>query len=114
VRKLDLAARAEELAPREDKPPLLIVNGEQDEVIPAEHGRSLYERVAGHYPEGTLRHVAVPELSHTMGPEPGLDPAPPTPGTVLADRALTEWFRLHLTSGAERTHLLQRADFSAD
>lgn len=46
-----------------------------------------------------MRHAVVPDLAHTLGPEPGLQPGPPTPGGVLADRALTEWFHRHLSEG---------------
>lgn len=97
---LDFTERAEELASRRPRTPLLIVNGEQDEVIRPGHGRLLHDALASHHRPHTLRHVVVPDLAHALGPEPGLDPAPPTPGTVLADRALAEWFHTHLVSDA--------------
>lgn len=108
--RLDLAGRAGELAGRPDKPPLLIVTGQRDEVITPEHGQAVHDALAPGFPERTLRHITVPDLAHTMGPEPGLEPGPPAPGNVLVDRALTEWFHLHLTSGAERTHQLHRPE----
>ncbi|MFD6099057.1 alpha/beta hydrolase family protein [Nocardiopsis flavescens] len=55
-------------------------------------------------PEGTnhvLRHIVIPDLAHAIGPEPGLEPGPLTPGGVLADRALTEWFHRHVTASAQ-------------
>ncbi|WP_306370393.1 S9 family peptidase [Nocardiopsis sp. CC223A] len=55
-------------------------------------------------PEGTdhaLRHIVIPDLAHAIGSEPGLEPGPLTPGGVLADRALTEWFHRHLTASAQ-------------
>lgn len=55
-------------------------------------------------PEGTnhvLRHIVIPDLAHAIGPEPGLEPGPLTPGGVLADRALTEWFHRHVTASTQ-------------
>lgn len=55
-------------------------------------------------PEGTnhvLRHIVIPDLAHAIGPEPGLEPGPLTPGGVLTDRALTEWFHRHVTASAQ-------------
>lgn len=96
---LDFGDRAEEIA--RDRTPLLIVTGGQDEVVAPEHGRSLHEALSAHAPEHALRHIVVPDLSHAIGPEPGLEPGPLTPAGVLTDRALTEWFHLHLTSSQQ-------------
>lgn len=96
---LDFVSRAGEVA--QQGTPLLIVNGRQDEVVPPENGASLHEAIAGHGGQNALRHIVVPELAHAMGPEPGLEPGPLTPAGVLTDRALTEWFHLHLTSSAQ-------------
>lgn len=93
---LDFTDRVDELAAREPRTPLLVVNGEHDEVIRPSHGRLLYDALAAYHLPHSLRHIVVPELAHAMGPEPGLEPGPPTPGTVLADRALAEWFHTHL------------------
>lgn len=93
---LDFTERADELASRGPDTPVLIVNGEHDEIIRPSHGRLLHDALSPHHQPHTLRHVVIPDLAHTLGPEPGLDPGPPTPGTVLTDRALTEWFHTHL------------------
>ncbi|TDQ55334.1 alpha/beta hydrolase family protein [Actinorugispora endophytica] len=100
---LDFADRADELSARTPRTPLLIVNGGHDEIIRPSHGRLLHDALAAYHLPHTLRHIVIPDLAHTMGPEPGLEPGPPTPGNVLADRALAEWFHLHLGTGAEAT-----------
>ncbi|QVQ54937.1 alpha/beta hydrolase [Spiractinospora alimapuensis] len=108
--RLDILDRVPELTERPGNPPLLVVTGENDAVVPPERGEALVERATAGYAPRSLRHLSIPGLAHTMGPEPGLAPAPPTPSTVLVDRAAEEWFDLHLTSGAESTHLLHRPD----
>ncbi|GAA3730972.1 alpha/beta hydrolase [Salinactinospora qingdaonensis] len=97
---LDFTGRAQDLASAEPSPPLLIVTGQHDEVIRPEHGQALHDAIATHSPRGALRHIVIPDLAHTMGPEPGLEPGPPAPGNVLTDRALTEWFQTHLVPRA--------------
>ncbi|WP_431872780.1 alpha/beta hydrolase family protein [Nocardiopsis eucommiae] len=97
---LDLTAHAETLS--RTGVPVLIVNGGLDDVSPPEHGRALHDALArsgtDRAPEHALRHIVVPDLAHAIGPEPGLEPGPLTPAGVLTDRALTEWFHLHLTA----------------
>ncbi|WP_159945073.1 MULTISPECIES: alpha/beta hydrolase [unclassified Nocardiopsis] len=84
-----------------DGVPLLVVSGGRDEVVTPEHGQALHDSLAAHLPEHALRHIVVPDLAHAIGPEPGLEPGPLTPAGVLTDRALTEWFHLHMTSSAQ-------------
>lgn len=99
---LDMSARAPEIT--RNHTPLLMVGGGADEVSPPDHGRAFHDDLArglggatdapGH--EHALRHIVVPDLAHSIGPEPGLEPGPLTPAGVLVDRALTEWFHRHL------------------
>lgn len=109
--RLDMSARATEIT--RNRTPLLMVGGGADEVSPPDHGRAFHDDLArqaggatdgpGH--EHALRHIVVPDLAHSIGPEPGLEPGPLTPAGVLADRALTEWFHRHLpTSSQVRTN----------
>ncbi|HIY39975.1 MAG TPA: alpha/beta hydrolase [Candidatus Nocardiopsis merdipullorum] len=96
---LNFLSRADELA--HTSTPLLIVNGRRDEVVPPAQGHELYSVLARRMPEHALRHIVVPDLAHVIGPEPGLEPGPPTPAGVLTDRALTEWFHRQLTPSAQ-------------
>ncbi|MDA2809532.1 alpha/beta hydrolase [Nocardiopsis sp. RSe5-2] len=95
--RLDVAGRVSDMAARRQVPPVLVVSGGQDEVVPPDHGRGLCSALAPYTGPERVRHAVVPDLAHTLGPEPGLQPGPPTPGGVLADRALTEWFHRHLS-----------------
>ncbi|MFE3460792.1 alpha/beta hydrolase family protein [Nocardiopsis aegyptia] len=100
---LDFTTRADEIA--RNRVPLLVVTGRQDPVVPPQHGQALHDALSGaradRGDEHALRHIVVPDLAHAIGPEPGLEPGPLTPAGVLTDRALTEWFHLHLTSSAQ-------------
>ena len=108
---LDFSARADEIS--SNAAPMLIVNGGRDEVAPREHGRAFRdtratqnlrrssEQGGRQTPEHALRHIVVPDLAHAIGPEPGLEPGPLTPAGVLTDRALTEWFHLHLATSTQ-------------
>lgn len=108
---LDFCARGAEISGTAT--PVLVVNGGQDEVAPPEHGRAFHDLLTRQRAEqglrqdrqqGTghaLRHIVVPDLAHAIGPEPGLEPGPLTPAGVLTDRALTEWFHLHLTTSTQ-------------
>ncbi|MFI6579399.1 alpha/beta hydrolase family protein [Nocardiopsis sp. NPDC050513] len=96
---LDFGARAEEVA--RARTPLLVVSGGQDEVVTPDDGQALHDALRPHVPEHALRHIVIPDLAHTIGPEPGLAPGPLTPAGVLTDRALTEWLHRHLTASTQ-------------
>ncbi|WP_017584022.1 alpha/beta hydrolase family protein [Nocardiopsis valliformis] len=104
---LDFSARAAEISGTAT--PMLVVNGGQDEVAPPEHGRAFHDVLTRQSADQglqqdarhALRHIVVPDLAHAIGPEPGLEPGPLTPAGVLTDRALTEWFHLHLTTSTQ-------------
>ncbi|GAA1119147.1 alpha/beta hydrolase family protein [Nocardiopsis metallicus] len=104
---LDFSARAAEISGTGT--PMLVVNGGRDEVAPPEHGRAFHDVLTRQSAEQglqrdvrhALRHIVVPDLAHAIGPEPGLEPGPLTPAGVLTDRALTEWFHLHLTTSTQ-------------
>ncbi|WP_116247686.1 S9 family peptidase [Nocardiopsis sp. FIRDI 009] len=96
---LDFTARAGDVA--RGRTPLLIVNGGRDDVVSPGDGLALHDALRTQGAEHALRHIVVPDLAHTIGPEPGLDPGPLTPAGVLTDRALTEWLHRHLTSSSQ-------------
>ena len=54
--------------------------------------------------EARVDLAVVPGVGHALAEEPGVEPAPQTPGAAAVDRLAAEWFRLHLTNG----HLTNR------
>ncbi|MBR8744461.1 S9 family peptidase [Nocardiopsis sp. MG754419] len=100
--RMDMSARTAEIV--RDGTPLLVVSGGEDDVCPPDHGRAFHAALAARAPgniggradDHALRHIVVPDLAHSIGPEPGLEPGPLTPAGVLTDRALTEWFHRRL------------------
>ncbi|WP_028649219.1 S9 family peptidase [Nocardiopsis sp. CNT312] len=92
--RLHLTERAAEVA--RHRTPLLVVNGGLDDVAGPEHGRALHDALRGEGTDHALRHIVIPDLAHSIGPEPGLEPGPLTPAGVLTNRAITEWFHWHL------------------
>jgi pimeloyl-ACP methyl ester carboxylesterase len=90
ARRQDFIARSGELPP--DLPVLLVV-GEDDDVAgfrePAERLRSTL---------GARAELAIiPGMGHELAEEPGIEPAPQTPGAAATDRLAVDWLRRHLT-----------------
>lgn len=89
ARRQDFIARSGELSP--DLPVLLVV-GENDDVAgfrePAERLRSIL---------GARAELAiVPGMGHELADDPGIEPAPQTPGAAATDRLAVDWLRRHL------------------
>ncbi|BBF99046.1 MULTISPECIES: alpha/beta hydrolase family protein [Pseudonocardia] len=89
--ELDFVARAGELA---DRPPLLIVSGEDDHPALRADAEALQAAVRTRH--GDARLVTVPGLAHPLAEEPGLEPAPQTPAARAVDGILVNWFSSQL------------------
>lgn len=95
--RLDFAARAGEIAKRHPQPPVLLVSGARDEPEMRDAVEGLRDALVGQYAEpDRVRFVSVPELAHALAEEPGMEPAPQTPGAKQVDEAVADWFRRHL------------------
>jgi pimeloyl-ACP methyl ester carboxylesterase len=107
ARRLDLVARAPEIA-RRGQPALLLVVGEDDLADGfAQPAALLREELATRYDEpGRTELVSVPGMGHALAEEPGLEPAPQTPHAAVVDRRVVGWFGRHLVrapvGGVER------------
>lgn len=97
ARRLDLVARAGEIAAA-GAPAVLLVVGEDDDVegfrVPAERLRA--ELAARCDDPGRVQLTLVPGMGHAVAEEPGTDPAPQTPHAAEVDRRAVAWLRRHL------------------
>lgn len=95
--RLDFVARAADIGKREPQPPVLLVSGARDEPEMRDAVEGLRDALLGQYTEpDRVGFVSVPELAHALAEEPGMEPAPQTPGAKQVDEAVADWFRRHL------------------
>jgi pimeloyl-ACP methyl ester carboxylesterase len=85
----EFSGRAAELA----GPPLLLVDGADDAPQIREPLAELADALRPLQPAGGLERLTVPGLAHALAEEPGLEPAPQTPGAAAVDAAVTDFFR---------------------
>jgi pimeloyl-ACP methyl ester carboxylesterase len=90
--EFEFPRRAAELA----GPPLLLVDGADDAPQIREPLAELADALRPLQPAGGLERLTVPGLAHALAEEPGLEPAPQTPGAVAVDAAVTDFFLQHL------------------
>ena len=95
--RLDFVARAGDLAARDPQVPLLLMAGEKDDARSLERTAALRDALADRYadPAG-VELVTVPDLPHALADEPGIEPAPQSPGAAQVDAAVTTWLARHL------------------
>jgi dienelactone hydrolase len=94
--ELDFVARAAAVTAQ---PPLLLVSGELDHPALRTDAAALVDALRerhAHPDEVELR--TVPDLSHPLAAEPGLEPAPQLPVAKVVDGILTQWFLRRLTA----------------
>jgi dienelactone hydrolase len=95
--RLDLVARAAEIAGREPQPALLMVTGGDDDPAFAEQTQRLQAALLQRYHDPQRVAVTtIPGMAHAFAQEPGIEPAPPTPQAQRVDAAVTDWFTRHL------------------
>lgn len=95
--RLDFVARAEEIGKRHPQPPVLLVSGARDEPEMRDSVERLRDALVGQYAQpDRVGFVSVPELAHALAEEPGMEPAPQTPGAAQVDEAVADWLRRHL------------------
>lgn len=98
--RLDFVARAADIGKRDPQPPVLLVTGARDEPEMRDAVEGLRDALVGQYAEpDRVEFVSVPELAHALAEEPGMEPAPQTPGAKQVDEAVADWFQRHLASG---------------
>jgi pimeloyl-ACP methyl ester carboxylesterase len=96
--RLDLVRRGDELAKRDPQPPILIVQGEDDDAAIVSGAGELHDVLRESYrAPDTVRLERVPGLAHPLADEPGIEPAPQSAGAAAVDRAFTDWLRAHLS-----------------
>jgi pimeloyl-ACP methyl ester carboxylesterase len=96
--RYDFVALAERIAARRPQPPVLVVSGELDFPSFRTDAQALVEALRLAYDDPSRAAlVTVPLLAHALAEQPGTEPAPQTPGAAAVDRAMTQWFRRHLT-----------------
>jgi hypothetical protein len=92
--RLDLVRRAHELYGRRSTP-ILLVNGADDDLkgLP-EAARSLAEMLSAEYGDSRLASfVLIEGLGHALAEEPGIEPAPQTPGAKEVDAEVVAWLK---------------------
>jgi pimeloyl-ACP methyl ester carboxylesterase len=95
--RLDFVRRAGDIASRIPQPGVLIVNGEDDDPAFPTSADDLYEALSARWwsPEQVER-VRIPGLGHALAEEPGIDPAPQTPGAARVDEVVGAWLTRRL------------------
>ncbi|GAA0647826.1 prolyl oligopeptidase family serine peptidase [Kutzneria viridogrisea] len=98
--RLDVIARAEEIARRHPGLALLLLGGELDDPEFREPLAELHSVLPGSLGRRT-RHTVIPDMGHSFAEEPGVEPAPQNEDALRVDEAVTEWFQRHLAGERE-------------
>jgi dienelactone hydrolase len=95
--RLDFVHRARDIASRLPQPGMLLVNGEDDDPAFPASADDLYEELSARWwSPARLERVRIPGLAHALAEEPGLDPAPQTPGAAQVDEVVGAWLTRRL------------------
>lgn len=88
VDNLDFIAKADVIA---ERAPLLVVSGELDHAALRTDALNLVGALGER-----SELLSIPDLTHPLAEEPGIEPAPQLPLAREVDAGLTTWFRRHL------------------
>ncbi len=95
--ELDFVARVAAGVPAQ--PPLLLVSGERDHPAFRTDAAALVDALRARYEHpDEVELTTVPDLSHPLAEEPGLEPAPQLPAATAVDETLKRWFLRQLTA----------------
>ena len=99
--RLDLVARAADIAGPEPQPALLLVTGTEDDPAFRRQTHRLQSELGQRYhdPE-RVAVTSIPGMGHAFATEPGIEPAPQTAQAQLVDTAITDWFVRYLGTEA--------------
>jgi pimeloyl-ACP methyl ester carboxylesterase len=102
ARRLDVVARADDLASRLPQPAVLVVTGGQDSPVsilnPADE---LVAALKARYEDPErVRAIRLPEMAHALAEDPGLEPAPQTADAAAVDEAAAAWFAAQFALGS--------------
>jgi alpha-beta hydrolase superfamily lysophospholipase len=99
--RLDLVARADEIARVGEPAVQLIVGADDDRAGFLEPAQQLHEVLRARYRQPQrVDLVEIPGMGHAMAEEPGVDPAPQTPSAAVVDRHAAAWLGMHLAAAS--------------
>jgi fermentation-respiration switch protein FrsA (DUF1100 family) len=76
---------------------MLLVNGEDDDPAFPASADDLYEALSPRWwSPAQVERVRIPGLAHALAEEPGLGPAPQTPGAARVDEVVSAWLTRRL------------------
>lgn len=95
--RVDFVARAAEIAGRDPQPPVLLVNGADDDRVFHDQAKRLYAELRSLYRRpDEVKRMIIPDMGHAFAEQPGIEPAPQTPAAARVDNGVSAWFRRHL------------------
>ncbi len=99
--RMDLIARADEIAGAGQPAVQLIVGAEDDQAGFLEPAQRLHTALTARYDNpARIDLTVIPGMGHAIAEEPGIDPAPQIVAAQSVDQVACAWLQRHLPSGA--------------
>ena len=99
--RMDLIARADEIAGAGQPAVQLIVGAEDDQAGFLEPAQRLHTALTARYDNpARIDLTVIPGMGHAIAEEPGIDPAPQIVAAQSVDQVACSWLQRHLPSGA--------------